>query len=89
MYSKTWCPFCTEANSILQAGDLEFEVVELDKISNGDEIQNKVEEISGQRTVPNIFVAGNHIGGCSELKQKLERGQLQEMFEAAGIKHTF
>lgn len=40
VYSKTSCPYCIEAKSILKKGNVNFEVRELDNESNGSEIQN-------------------------------------------------
>ena len=39
VFSKTWCPYCQEAKQILTSGEVQFEAVELDTISNGDQIQ--------------------------------------------------
>jgi len=50
----------------LRAGKVDFKLVELDKDQMGSQIQDVLDEISGQRTVPSIFISGNHIGGNSE-----------------------
>ena len=74
VFSKTFCPYCVEAKEILTKGGVEFNAQELDKMTEGGDMQNALEQISGQRTVPNIYIAGNHIGGCSDLKAKLKNG---------------
>ena len=38
-------------------------MIELDQIAKGAEIQGALSDISGQRTVPNMFVWGKHLGG--------------------------
>lgn len=47
---------------------ISFHVEELDLRPDGDELQAALLEISGQRTVPNVFIKGKHIGGNSELQ---------------------
>ena len=71
VYSKTYCPYCTEAKNILNRGQVKYEVRELDKMADGAQIQETLYKITNQNTVPNIFIAGRHIGGCSDLKAKI------------------
>lgn len=49
----------------------------------GSAIQDALAEISGQRTVPNIFINQKHIGGNSDLQAKSE-DDLKELLKAAG-----
>ena len=60
-------------------------MLELDNISNGDAIQGTLQQISGQKTVPNIFIGGKHVGGCSDLKAAHSAGKLVTMLAAAGV----
>ena len=47
VFSKSYCPYCTEAKSILNKGAVQFEVRELDVISEGGDIQNALKDITG------------------------------------------
>ena len=51
-------------------------------------MQNALEQITGQRTVPNIFIAGKHIGGCSDLNAKIANGQVIEILEENKIHYN-
>ena len=42
-------------------------------------IQNYLAEKTGQRTVPNIFISGKHVGGCDALLRAQQSGELQQM----------
>ena len=64
---------------------MQYEAFELDKLPDGEAMQKALLEITGQKTVPNIFIAEKHVGGCSDLKAKIANGQAIEMLEAAGI----
>ncbi|CAG9320742.1 unnamed protein product [Blepharisma stoltei] len=73
VYSKTYCPYCHRAKALLNELGVNYQVVELDVISEGGNIQSSLYEITNQRTVPNIFIKGEHIGGYSDLVQKREK----------------
>lgn len=49
---------------------------------DGAALQDALEQITGQRSVPNIFIGKKHIGGNSELQAK--KGSLDQMLQAAG-----
>lgn len=49
---------------------------------DGAELQDALEEITGQRSVPNIFISQKHIGGNSDLQAK--KSQLDGLLKSAG-----
>lgn len=55
---------------------------------DGDAIQESLLDVTGQRTVPNIFVGGKHVGGCSDLKTKKDNNELYTLFEESGISYS-
>uniref|UniRef100_A0A1I8GBQ0 thioredoxin-disulfide reductase (NADPH) n=1 Tax=Macrostomum lignano TaxID=282301 RepID=A0A1I8GBQ0_9PLAT len=70
IFSKTTCPFCRRVKSLFDSLHASYHCVELDQIDNGKEFQDALESMTGQRTVPNVFIGGKHIGGndnCQEL----------------------
>ncbi|KAJ5083611.1 hypothetical protein N7456_013038 [Penicillium angulare] len=82
VFSKSYCPYCKSSKDLLSSFDAEFKTVELDDIKDGDAIQAALQEISGQRTVPNIFIGQKHIGGNSDLQAL--KSQLPELLKAVG-----
>ncbi|KAJ5894588.1 glutaredoxin Grx1 [Penicillium taxi] len=68
VFSKSYCPYCKSTKDLLNSLDAQFAVLELDKLDDGTDIQKALEEISGQRTVPNVFIDKKHIGGNSDLQ---------------------
>ena len=89
MYSKAYCPFCTDAKNLLKQGGVQYKVYELDNMDNGSAIQSALQGVSGQRTVPNIYIGGKHIGGCSDLQALASKGTLGGMLTAAGVQNSF
>ena len=51
---------------------------------DGSEQQNALEALSGQRTVPNVFINREHIGGNSEVQGLFKSGELQKRLREAG-----
>ena len=88
VFSKTYCPYCDEAKNIFRSAEVTFAAHELDKMDDGADLQNALGEITGQKTVPNIFVNGQHIGGCSDLKAKIKNGELINILDTAGIHYS-
>ncbi|KAK4055250.1 hypothetical protein OIV83_000532 [Microbotryomycetes sp. JL201] len=83
VFSKSYCPYCTEAKRILQAetGGEGVTVLELDQRADGSVIQQYLAERAQQTkvTVPQIYIRQQLRGGCSELKAIQSQGKLAGM----------
>ncbi|SPN98712.1 probable glutaredoxin [Cephalotrichum gorgonifer] len=83
VFSKSYCPYCKATKSTLSSLDAEFTVYELDQLPDGAETQDALQVISGQRTVPNIFINQKHIGGNSDLQSLSQSGELKKLLREA------
>jgi len=54
-------------------------VYELDENPDGPDVQSHLLDISGQRTVPNVFVRGTHVGGCDNTLKAIADGTFQRL----------
>ena len=68
VWSKYHCPFCDQAKALLQSKGIPFEEK---KIGDGYTKEELLEAVPNARAVPQIFLDGEHIGGFTELRQKL------------------
>ncbi|KAF2663512.1 putative glutaredoxin Grx1 [Microthyrium microscopicum] len=68
VFSKSYCPYCKASKQLLTELGARFYTIELDQVEDGSALQDALAEISGQRTVPNIFINKKHIGGNSDLQ---------------------
>ncbi|KAL4911546.1 hypothetical protein BDW74DRAFT_173002 [Aspergillus multicolor] len=82
VFSKSYCPYCKASKNLLNELGAKYYALELDNIEDGDDLQNALQQISGQRTVPNIFIKQNHIGGNSDLQGL--KAKLPELLKDAG-----
>ena len=74
MYSTAVCPFCIQAKRILQSrGVAHIEEIRVD--AQPDE-RTRMVELTGRRTVPQIFIGETHVGGCDDLMALDSRGGL-------------
>lgn len=81
MYSTQVCPYCVHAKALLKQRGVEVidEVrVDLDPVQRG-----KMIELTGRRTVPQIFIGDTHVGGCDDLVALDQRGELVPLLTAA------
>jgi glutaredoxin len=69
VWSKDSCPFCDQAKGLLKMKGIEFEEK---KIGHGFTREDLLEAVPTARTVPQIFLDGNLIGGFQELKKHLQ-----------------
>lgn len=81
MYTTAVCPYCTRAKQILKSkGVQEIEEVRIDT----DTAQrDHMMQITGRRTVPQIFIGQTHVGGCDDLLALDAKGALLPLLQAA------
>jgi thioredoxin reductase (NADPH) len=89
VFSKPYCPYCRKALEALSLEGLSVEsdkllVIDLSKHSNTQEIQSTLRNMTGRRTVPNVFVGGESIGGGDETRAFQQSGELVTMLVEAG-----
>ncbi|MBA4742929.1 MAG: glutaredoxin 3 [Azoarcus sp.] len=80
MYTSAVCPFCVRAEQLLETRgvtDVEKIRVDLDPSLRGEMMQ-----ITGRRTVPQIFIGDYHVGGCDELYELDRDGRLIPLLSA-------
>ena len=65
MYTTAVCPYCVRAKQILKAKGVEQ--IEEIRIDTNPEQRALMMELTGRRTVPQIFIGQTHVGGCDEL----------------------
>ncbi|OAY29720.1 glutaredoxin [Manihot esculenta] len=84
VFSKTYCPFCTTVKKLFDEVGAKYKTVELDTENDGSEIQAALGEWTGQKTVPNVFIGGKHIGGCDTTTGIHKEGKLIPLLTEAG-----
>ena len=79
MYTTQVCPYCVRAKALLkQRGVHEIEEIRVDL--HPQERQTMI-ELTGRRTVPQIFIGDTHVGGCDDLMALDHRGGLMPLLQ--------
>jgi glutaredoxin 3 len=80
MYTTQVCPYCIRAKMLLQQrGVAQIEEIRVDL--NPAERQTMM-QITGRRTVPQIFIGSTHVGGCDDLIDLDQRGGLMPLLQS-------
>ena len=81
MYTTGYCPYCTRAKQFLQAkGVAQIEEIRIDTDAAARIVMM---EVTGRRTVPQIFIGATHVGGYDDLVALDKSGGLQALLDAA------
>lgn len=81
IYSTAMCPFCVSAKNLLKSKGLEWTELRIDSDTAARE--QMLDRSGGRRTVPQIFVNDQHVGGFDDLVAADRSGKLAQMLEAA------
>lgn len=82
VYSKSWCPYCAQTKALFDELDVPYTAVELDELGgSGEALQLTLLELTKQRTVPNVFVGGVHVGGNDDTQRAARSGELARLLE--------
>lgn len=90
IFSKTTCGYSKKAKDLVAGMDLPVpaHIVEIDERDDSDAMQDRLEELTGSRTVPRVFADGKFIGGCDEIVAAHESGALEKTLREAGAYGT-
>ena len=80
IYLTDWCPFCQRAKALLKKKNASFTEVDVD---DRPDLRSWLVSASGQRTVPQVFINGEPVGGFTELDGLERRGKLDQLLAEA------
>ena len=82
VYSKEWCPYCTKAKALLRSKQLEYEEIDITSDAEGEQ---EMIERSQRRTVPQIFIDEQSVGGYDDLAQLNATGELDRLLNLESL----
>lgn len=81
MYSTPWCPYCVGARNLLNQLGVDYREIRVDQ---DIALRREMMELSGRRTVPQIWIGATHVGGYTDLLGLQRSGKLDALLETAG-----
>lgn len=90
LFALEWCEFCWSARKLFGRLGVEYRSIDLDSVDyqegdRGVKMRAVLAQLAGAPTIPQIYIAGQHIGGCTELFDAMRDGSLQERLSKAGV----
>ncbi len=80
MYTTAVCPYCIRAKQLLNAkGVAQIEEIRID---TDPQARAYMMEVTGRRTVPQIFIGDTHVGGCDDLVALDAKGGLMPLLQS-------
>lgn len=81
VYTKDYCSFCNRAKALLRSKNVDFEEID---VTHDQHLQEEVLRLSGRRTVPQILIDGESVGGFDDLRQLDLTGELDGLLGNSG-----
>jgi cysteine synthase A len=87
LFALEWCEFCWSVRKLCADYSIPYRAIELDSLeyqkdNRGGELRAGILSKTGQRTIPQIFIGGQHIGGATEFFDAINDGSAQTLLEA-------
>ena len=79
IYSSKFCGFCVAAERLFKSKEIEYKLIKVDE--DPSQFEHMI-EITGRRTVPQIFIGDHHVGGFDELSAINQTGELKTLLES-------
>ena len=73
IYSSDWCPYCMRAKALLRKKEVMFNDIVVD---GREDLRAEMASLAGSNSVPQIWINGEHIGGCDDLYALEKAGEL-------------
>jgi cysteine synthase A len=93
MFALEWCEFCWAVRKLFARLNIPYASIDLDSVALqerdlGVKIRAVLNNRIGSPTIPQIYIGGQHVGGCTELFEAMADGSMQRMLESAGVEYA-
>jgi cysteine synthase A len=93
MFSHEWCEFCWSVRKMFAKYEVPYRSIDLDSVeyqqdNKGGEIRAALRERTTSKTIPQIFIGGQYIGGATELFDACKDGSMQKLLEENTVNYN-
>ena len=90
MFAFEWCEFCDSVRKVFAEYGIAYTSIDLDSVAyqpgdRGDKIFEVLKRRTGSVTLPQIFIGGDFVGGCTDVFDSLKSGQLHTRLQRHGV----
>jgi cysteine synthase A len=91
LFALEWCEFCWSVRKLFKEMDIPYRAIDLDSVEYqkdnwGGDIRGALLEKLHSPTIPQIFVGGEHVGGCTETFDAINDHSFQKMLQENSVK---
>jgi cysteine synthase A len=91
LFALEWCEFCWSLRKLFAKCAIPYRSVDLDSTAyqrndRGGQIRAVLRARTGSKTIPQVFVGGQFIGGCTETLDAFKEGKLQALLVRHGVR---
>ncbi|MFM2344493.1 MAG: hypothetical protein RLZZ210_1104 [Pseudomonadota bacterium] len=79
MYATRICPYCNMALALLKKKGIDITTITKILVDEKPELREQMMELTGRKTVPQIFINGQYVGGCDDLHALENEGKLDQL----------
>jgi cysteine synthase A len=92
MFALEWCEFCWAVRKMLARLGVAYRSVDLDSVEyqkgdRGGQIRAALSARTSMSTIPQVFVGGEFVGGCTDVFDAYRAGKLQTLFDKHGVSY--
>ena len=93
LFALEWCEFCWSVRKMLAKYEIDYQSFDLDNVeyqknNKGGDIRAALEQKTGLKTIPQIFIGGTHIGGATELFDTCRDGSMQKLLQENSVTYN-
>lgn len=93
MFALEWCEFCWSVRKLFAKCGIEFHTVDLDSVTyqqdnRGGQIREALRRKTGWNTLPQIFIGGEFVGGCTDVFDLFKSGELSQKLDRARVAYS-
>jgi cysteine synthase A len=90
LFALEWCEFCWSVRKMFAEYEIPYRSIDLDSVAyqegnKGGNIRKVIEQRTGLKTIPQIYVGGKHVGGASETFDAIKDGSFQKLLENSNV----
>jgi cysteine synthase A len=90
LFALEWCEFCWSVRKMFARYGIPYRSIDLDSVAyqednRGGKIRKAIEAATGLKTIPQIYIGGEHVGGATDVFDAAKDGRLQALLEANGV----
>lgn len=90
LFALEWCEFCWSVRKLFQKLGIAYRAIDLDSVEyqrdqRGQKIRAALTARTSMQTIPQIFIGGEFVGGCTDLFDAWKAGRIQNLLRQSGV----